>query len=236
MTKSKKIIIGTAGFIVLFLGLILAGFAYLFSDIIREEYALSREDKAPIEIKELHQKNPTSYTFDRNVWEIRKKIIPALEYPEYDSPYPFKPSDSPEMVSYMRFHVCEADKDDGYCPPYREKILEQIYSKKENANDLYLAHDGNRFVSTTYYADGKPLETNMDFHIHLETIEDNQTKVTIFPIKPLVYKGKGGRGMHGGRLKKEIPVEPTTVEEYQLLRYIGFVLSEKDMPEVIIPK
>lgn len=36
-------------------------------------------------------------------------------------------------------------------------------------------------------------------------------------------------------MKKEIPVEPTTVEEYRMLRHIGLILGEDDMPEVVFP-
>ncbi len=229
MSKTKKIIIGTVGLIVLFIGFILSIFAYFFYDTISNEYAA-------IEVKQLPQKNPTSYVFNGNLEQVRKKIISATEYPEPDSHVPFKQSDSLELRGYLAnayFYICES-KDD-ICLGTNGKRVEEIFKKKENQNDIYLASDGTRIYSTTYYANGKPLEFRMDFHIHLEAIDSDKTKVAIFPINPVVYKGYGGLGMHGAILKKEIPVAATTVEEYQLLHYIGFALGEKDMPKVILP-
>ncbi len=234
MSGNKKILLGIIGFMAIgvigFVSLVL----YLFSDVIRESQELSLEDKAPIETRKLAQKNPTSYTFDINLKELQEKIIPALQTPDFESPFPFKPYENSELTGYSDFYICEANDDT--CLGSNDDEFEKTFKKKENENDIYYASDGMPILSSTYYALGKPLEFRMDFHIHLEEIEDNKTKVTIFPIKPVVYKGKGGRGMHGGALKKQIPVEPTTVEEYQLLRYIGFVLGEKDMPEVVLPK
>ena len=234
MSKTTKVVIGIVGSIILFVGFILAIFTYLFSDIIREDIALSREDKAPIETKELHQKNPTSYTFDGNVEEIRKKIIPAIKYPDFESPFPFKPYENSRLTGYSDFYICEV-KDD-ICLGTNDKEVEEIFKKEENKNDIYVASDGMPILSSTYHALGKPLQFKTDFHVHFESQENNKTKITISLIKPVVFKGKGGRGIHGARLKKEIPVDATTVEEYQLLRYIGFVLGEKGMPEVILPK
>jgi hypothetical protein len=230
MSKAKKFIIVIAGFIILSTVVSLSIFAYFFSDILLEEYAA-------IEIKQLPQKNPTSYVFNGNLEEVRQKIISGTKYPDYESPFPFKDYDDLDNDSYksnVGFYICEAK--DEICLSTNEKTVKEIFNKEENRNDIYLANDGRRTSSSVYYAAGKSLEFRTDFHIHLEANEDNKVKVTIFPVNPLIYKGYGGIGLHGAILKKEIPVVPTTVEEYQLLRYIGFVLEEKDMPEVILPE
>lgn len=230
MSKGKKIIIGIVGVIVLPVVVFLSIFAYFFGDLVIEEYS-------PIEIKQLPQNNPTSYIFNGNLEEVRRKIISATKFPDFESPFPFKDYNDLDNESYksnVSFYVCEARNE--ICLSTNREIVKEIFKKEENRNDVYLASDGRRTNSSTYYAAGKPLGFRTDFHIHLEAKDDNKVKVTIFPINPLIYKGYGGMGLHGAILKKEIPVEPTTVEEYQMLRYIGFILGEKDMPEVILPE
>lgn len=230
MSKNKKIIVVIIGLLLLPVIGILSLFAYLFSGVIIEEFA-------SIETKSLPQKNPTSYTFKGNLEDVRKKIVPALDHPEFESPFPFKAYDGLETRGYevhSDFYICEAGDD--ICLGTNDKKVEEIFKKKENQKDIYLASDGIPIFSSTYYMLGKPLKFRTDFHIHLEATEDEKTKITIAPINPVIYKGYGGTGLHGAILQKQIPVEATTVEEYQLLRYIGFVLGEKDMPEVILSK
>jgi len=73
------------------------------------------------------------------------------------------------------------------------------------------------------------------FHIHREAAGDDRVKITVFPVNPVIYKVFRGISLHGAVMKKEIPVEPTTVEEYRMLRHIGLILGEDDMPEVVFP-
>ena len=226
MIEKKKIKIGIFVFICLSLVCCLFIFVYyLYLSV-------------SIETKKLSQKNPTSYTFNGNLEQVRKKIISAIDFPsDFDVPFPFKNSQnaiSSKVKRNLIFHDCKASDDS--CLGTDKQKLQEIFKKKENQNDIYLVNDGSRMYSTTYYVGGKPLEFNMEFHIHLEAIADNKTRVTILPVNPTVLHGYGGRGLHGARLKKKVPVEPTTVEEYQLLRYLGLASGEKDMPEVILPK
>lgn len=224
MSKVKKIVLGTVGLIILFIVGMLSIFGYLFSDVLIEEYAA-------IEVKQLPQKNPTTYVFDASLEQVRGTIVSGNESSIWDSPFQYELGG---VQHNLDFYVCEAK--DEICLSSNDKQVEEIFSKPENKNDVYLASDGHRIPSTLYYAVGKPLEFRADFHVHLEAKDGNKTIVTIFPVEPAVYKGYGGLGLHGAILKKEIPVEPTTVEEYQLLRYIGSVLGETDMPEVVLPR
>jgi hypothetical protein len=230
MSKVKGIVLGIVVLIILFIAGILSMFGYLFSDVLIEEYAA-------IEAKALPQKNPTSYVFDGNLEHIRSKVISAVKYPEIDSPFPFKNA-SIDEPGYHRpnvsFYVCEAEEE--ICLGSDDAKTNAIFEKPENRNDLVIASDGTRMKSPVYFAAGKPLEFRMDFHVDLESIDGNKVAVTVFPINPTVYKGYGGIGLHGAILKEAFPVEATTIEEYQLLRYIGFVLGKTDMPEVVLPR
>lgn len=229
MSKVKKIILGIVVLILLFIAGVLSIFGYLFSDVLIEEYAA-------IEAKALPHKNPTTYVFDGDLEHVRSKVISAVKYPEIDSPFPFKNAsiDEPE---YHRpnviFYVCAAEEE--ICLGSNDTETEAIFKKPENRNDLVIASDGSRIKSPVYFAAGNPLEFRMDFHVDLESIDGNKVAVTIFPINPTIYKGYGGIGLHGAILKESFPVESTTIEEYQLLRYIGFVLGKTDMPEVVLP-
>lgn len=230
--KKRKIVIGSIiGFAVIFVGLIIFAISYYYYTTYHENRATTyHENRAPLEIKTIPQKNPTSYIFEGDIAEVRARILKATSSKrseEEDKAFPFK---SPDNQSRKADYFVTT-KDEAFSPD-----LEKLFEKPENLQDIYLENDGLGIISPTYYALGKPLRYLIDFHIHLESVQDNKTKVSIIPVKPRVYKGYKGRGMHGALLPKQVPVEPTTIEEYQLLRYIGFVLGEEDMPEVLLPE
>jgi hypothetical protein len=234
MNTGKKILIGAIVLIIAFFGLIISGISYYYYDTYR--YDTYRENRAPLVSKPLPQQNPTSYTFEGTPEQLHKKIISGFEN-RSSNVFPLKTyyeyGDTKEETNAY-FYVCTKDADG--CLGINDKEEEEIFNDPQNQNDIYLANDGSGMVSHTYYALGKPLDYLADFHIHLQAEENDKTKITITPIKTMVHKGYEGRGMHGGLLPKKVPVEATTVEEYQLLYYIGFVLGEKDMPQVIFPK
>lgn len=222
MSKGKKLCVWIAAFMAITVVIVLSVAGYFFSDVLIEEYST-------IEAKKLQQKNPTTYAFDGDLENVRKKIAAATAFPNDEIPFPFKTS----TQFNAGFYVCEVTEE--ICLTSNEEQFKEIFLKPENKNDIFLASDGSRIISPVYSAAEKKLGFRTDFHIHLEAQNGSKTIVTISPVNPMVFKGYGGLGLHGKILKKEFPVEPTTIEEYQLLRYIGLVLGEKDMPKVLLP-
>jgi len=110
-----------------------------------------------------------------------------------------------------------------------------VFENQETQNDIYLHTFGDPIKSHSYFALGKPLEYRVSFHIHFQSAQDGKTTILINAINPTVVKGIGGLGPHGFYLK-DVPVQPTTIEEYELLKYVGYLLGEKNMPAVNYPK
>lgn len=234
MKTRTKVVIAAVGSIILLFSLIVAAASYYYFDTYREN--TYRENRAPLVVKQLPQKNPTSYTFYGSPEELREKILTGLNNYDYSDAFPLKIPREPtglDGVQNSYFYKCLADNEG--CLGVNDREVEEIFADPRNQNDIVLADDGRGMISHTYFALGKPLQFLADFHIHFDSVGNGKTTVTITVVKPQVYKGYEGRGMHGGLLLKREPVEPTTVEEYQLLRHFGLILDEKDMPEVIFP-
>ena len=75
------------------------------------------------------------------------------------------------------------------------------------------------------------------FYLHLESIDETHTKLTITTFEPMLIVGRDllPSPPHFGRGYKKMTVEPSTIEEYEILLKIGNLVGEKDMPPLILP-
>jgi hypothetical protein len=75
------------------------------------------------------------------------------------------------------------------------------------------------------------------FYLHLESIDNTNTKVTITTFEPEVIVGREllPSPPHFVRRDKTLTVEPSTIEEYEILLKIGNLVGEKNMPSLILP-
>jgi hypothetical protein len=85
---------------------------------------------------------------------------------------------------------------------------------------------------------GSSLDYEAWFYLHLEAAEKNMTKVNIRTIEPKIIVGKELLPLppHFVRKDKTIQVEPSTIEEYEILIKIGNLVGEKDMPALNLPE
>jgi hypothetical protein len=76
------------------------------------------------------------------------------------------------------------------------------------------------------------------FHVHLVAHGRAQTLVSVEVVDPEIMNGMTwGFGSCGpGYAWRFESVDPTTVEEYALLRYIGRAVGAVGMPEVVLPR
>ena len=92
--------------------------------------------------------------------------------------------------------------------------------------------------SVVYFARGKPLDYLAEFHLHLVERGPKETQVDVWTHKPEVNLGKvfhfGTRGP--GFAEIYVAIEPTTIEEYEILLRMGQLLGEKNMPPIIVPQ
>ncbi len=176
-------------------------------------------DIHPIKTKLLSQKNPTSYVFTRPVPEVREKILTAFKdddlMRDFYSSFP--------TTQYFFFAVESRE---------HAVFAERIFANRENQDDVYLHSYGTPIcLSPVYFAGGKPLRYRAEFHLHLTSLDDNSTKVTITTHDPTVINGSKCCGLHG-YMANDVTVEPTTIEEYKILLFIGRVLGAGDMPRL----
>lgn len=117
------------------------------------------------------------------------------------------------------------------------EILEFIL-KKNNEQDICLLSEGAPMYSKLYKKNGKFLEYLVSFYLHLESVNETQTKVTIKTINPRVIYGRNLLPSlpHLVRNTKKMTVELSTIEEYEILLEIGKLVGEKNMPPLKLPK
>ncbi len=169
-----------------------------------------------IERKELSNKNPTSYVF--NVW------IKKLQENIYSW---FKDITEQEKMNFI--------KDDWYKLHFSLETPEDTIFAKDlllspvNNNDFYL-HSHRFYKSNTYFYENKPLLVSWWYHLHLESVEKNKTKVTVIPIKFELLLGTEDSFPKWKKISFDIP--STSIEEYKILLYIGNRLWTEWMPEL----
>ena len=159
--------------------------------------------------KELANPNPTSYIFEASIEQVKSALKKANE--------------TYKIKGLLYFN----DRDDYYYGGY-------VFKELKNVNDAILSSISS-IDSKIYYKRGKPLRYSANFHIHLDSISENKTKVEIFTLNPEIVLGVimyGGMG-HGYPRVKE--VLPSTIEEYEILLAIGEQLGEIGMPECYYP-
>lgn len=117
-----------------------------------------------------------------------------------------------------------------------DALSKNILTKPGNENDAYI-YGGDTPVgeSQVYYKDGQPLIYNADFHIHISSLGAHKTRVEIFTYDSSVVTGVDLSWSPHGSSFISVKVDPTTIEEYQILLGIGDQLGTKNMPPLVTP-
>ncbi len=180
-------------------------------------------DIHPIKTKPFSQKNPTIYEFALPVSEVRGKLFTAFK--DFD----LRQKLASSFDSNSRFLVSVESREDA-------SFSKDIFANPENNNDLYL-HSFGEIIgpSPIYFGDGKPLEYRAEFQLHLTDAGNNRTKVSVITHKPTVINGSVCCSPHGYK-SNDVAVEPTTIEEYKILLFIGSILGVKEMPPLKMPE
>jgi hypothetical protein len=178
-----------------------------------------------IKTKPLAEKNPTSYVFARPVSQAREEIIKAFETENRYS----KPTEE--------FYASFGDTRLWFSVESREDAVfsEKIFQNPVNHNDVYLHSHGEPLgPSQVYFGGGKPLRYRAAFQLHLAAL-DNNTQVSVITHEPSVINGSKCCGPHG-YVSNNVPVEPTTIEEYKILLFVGRILGAREMPPLRLPE
>src|ERR1041384_3742043 len=169
--------------------------------------------KAPaIDVKRLPRMNPTSSVFHASVEEVFSKVA--------------GPKDACHSLDFYPAGVSQ---------------IESITGKKLRIAEATLVtrtdHDPIG-KSKVYFARGEALDYLAEFELHLIERGGKETEVRVRTLRPEVINGKKlGFGSCGpGLANRYVAVEPTTIEEYEILLRIGQALGEKDMPPLVLPQ
>jgi len=157
--------------------------------------------------------NPTKYTFSCSKDSLRQTIISEL----------------------YKYNVTMTLYFEGSKFPLDAKGLEKYFSRPENKEDFFLFNQFTPWITESYVYPG--LKYDASFHLHINKIDEGHTELIINTINPRVIIGKKllPSFPHFARGYKYHDVEPSTIEEYEILYKIGQAINE-DMPEVNYPK
>ena len=181
-----------------------------------------------IQIRQLPAPNPTSYSFPLSLEEVHSRAWRVFSIEHQDQ----EPIFGHAAVAANLEDILDAE-----CAT-NAVFGKAVFSNPANVNDIYLHTFDTPFViSAVYHGQDGGLPFIATFHLHLEATGSN-TLVTITASDTKVINGtKFGFGPCGpGHGYNFEHVEPTTVEEYTILRYLGHSLGITNMPEVIMPK
>ena len=145
--------------------------------------------------------NPTSYIFGSNLEQVKEAI-----------------KDVKKVTPLKSFRFIYAENSIN-----EDSIL---FSKQANCNDVILINFSASHDSKIYYKFGKTVYYNAKYHIHLDSVSTDKTKVEIYTLKPHIITFFLG-GQHGINRSKN--VLPSTIEEYEILLAIGKQLGQEGM-------
>jgi hypothetical protein len=184
-----------------------------------------RENLAPLEVHQPVHLNPTSYEFLVPADDVVQTIVAAFSEarPVVSSLYRSLPLQSSAPIPMNVVYSAET----------RESSLfgKETFARAGDKTDVYLHSFGEPILSSVYCVLGRRLPYRVEFAIRVQAVGEG-SQVSVEALNPRVLKGIGGFGPHG-TYSAEVPVRPTTIEEYSLLLYIGDALGAPPMPDVL---
>jgi hypothetical protein len=206
-----------------------------------EQRHSSQIEQVNLQEKLLPYQNPTSYEFDAGVADVKDAIGKAFgqehrtkQWREAQSAIWKGKGDAAAQKS-----LTDALRWQGAMLLWKgeaDVLTRGALAKPGTENDAYL-YGGGTCVgeSQTYFKEGQPLIYYADFHIHLTAMDERKTRIEIFTYESCVVAGLDESWSPHGPSLIFVQVDPTTVEQYQILLGIGEQLGTKNMPQLITP-
>jgi hypothetical protein len=117
--------------------------------------------------------------------------------------------------------------------------ISTLFLQSNNKFDFYLEPVYYLRKSKIYQKEtGDSLDYLAGFYLHLESINESHAKISITTIDPLIVIGRDLLPSPPNMVRKDktMPVEPSTIEEYEILLEIGRLVGEKNMPPINLPE
>jgi hypothetical protein len=176
----------------------------------------------------LKDKNPTSYIFHVPINKLRDTIKSDFII---DRAKDINDLMNVQDISVKTWNILTSND-------YNiSKKAKDIFEKEDNKLDLYLYSSTNPIISYSrmYKRFWKKLEYRAEFQLHFILLNDNETKIEIITHNPRVLYWSLRIFNWGHSFVNYRSVEPTTIEEYEILLRIGNLIGEKDMPPLKLP-
>lgn len=164
-----------------------------------------------ISISKLHDTIASMFSVEN---QIDNKILGSIFFYYY-----------PENTRHVMFFNTETKNQAVFSKEY--------FSKSNRSDDIYLS-TFDFWPSKLYFSGKHQLEYTTPFIIKLTKIDTFSTKVNIVAENPIVVNGISGYGAHGA-VARETPVEPTSIEEYNILLFIASKLGDSSMLPIKLP-
>lgn len=178
-----------------------------------------------METRTFPERNPTVYQFEFPLEELRARVMAGLA--------PAKQRAHP-IFSQHRWPGGPATLS-VYQP--KDASWVKVLQLPGNARDLYLVESDVHplWESPVYRGPDQGLPFLAAFHVHFAAVSPNVTSVSVTALETKVLNGQMTGMIGHGRANRYVQVEPTSIEEYVVLRYIGEILGVRSMPKVILP-
>jgi hypothetical protein len=185
--------------------------------------------------------NPTSYEFEASVGDVKSALHRA--YNEHWRLEQCKKNEARFWAGdgdakAKRLLTMELQLPPGFLfwKGDADALSKQLLTKPGNENDAYFyGTDSPVGESQVYVRNSKPLIYYADFHIHLTSLAPDKTRVEILTYDSVVVVGVEKSWSPHGTSFIAVKVDPTTVEEYQILLRIGEQLGAKRMLPISVP-
>jgi hypothetical protein len=186
------------------------------------------ESQSNIVVHKLNPKNPVSHIFNLPMEKLKDTILEIFKDQDSDT-YLDKVFIGGDYYGHRNptqqfFEVNSKD----------DSIPDAYFCEPGRNDDIYLMALTGTWDSKVYFSNGKPMQFQSSYILHLMKLNGGQTLLTVKADSPFVVNGMGGIGVHGPKSLTQ-KVSPTTIEEYSLILFIASKLGEVNLPPLKLP-
>lgn len=180
----------------------------------------------PVQVNSITERNPTEYVFDASYAAVLS-LIDALCSKDR-LPSKFDTPTSKQVYGCDRWSESKAARP---AAPPRFYYTPNYYP---NASYDRIGLFTKAFDSRSYTANGQPLKVSVQLEMELHRMGEQKTKVSIRAVDLEAFNGRI-TAMHGGTARHVEHLPSTSIEEYEVLLYLGAFLGQKGMPPIALP-
>jgi hypothetical protein len=182
----------------------------------------------PVERKTLSTPNPTTYVFSASYAQVLAIMDELCTKGRSESR-----ADTPTSRS---INFCNRPSEGAAYRRANGRISFPLYTPNYEpyAEKDRVAVHTKHYDSRSYYVSGKPLQARGSYFVDLERTGAGRTRVSV-TVNELKAPNGTARGLHGAVVPNIAVLEPTSIEEYEILLAFGNRLGDANMPPLRLP-